>query len=353
MILDRGYDATAIGLLISVASTSQLCTRLAIPWMLGRWPDRNLIRLACASTVAGFGLMLTSSELIWFVLAQLMLGAGRATFWTSSQAHAVRSSDAPLRRMVDISAASNAGTLAGPALAGALAMSSPQWAVAGALLCSVVATIGTIGLTYLTPYDRTGSGRATNLIRRNGIALGCWGSLVGGAWWSMTASYLPVLLFGIGIAPAGVGALISGAEAGGLLALLSLRRLSPGRVRVLVWIGSVGALTSLVGTALAVGALQTPLIPVVILILIGGTCNGVITSLGPAAASLASTTNEQGDVLALTGTVRSGALLAAPLGVAAALPLVALPVALTFLGLALLIPGLWAADRVRVTQSSS
>ena len=68
-----------------------------------------------------------------------------------------------------------------------------------------------------------------------------------------------------------------------------------------------------VGLALAAIAVAPPgLLLYAVLLIVGGAASGLVTTLGPALASLAAGPDEQGDALALTGTFRAGALFAAP-----------------------------------------
>ena len=119
--LGAGYDAAAVGFLAATAALSQLSTRLSLPWLLGRFPDRTLIGLAATLMLGGFCLLFVSTALPAFLVAQVAQGAARAIFWTSSQTHAIRSGGSQVRRLVDLNLAGNAGTLTGPVLAGVLA----------------------------------------------------------------------------------------------------------------------------------------------------------------------------------------------------------------------------------------
>ena len=88
-------------------------------------------------------------------------------------------------------------------------------------------------------------------------------------------------------------------------------------------------------------ALVPPMLGVYVALLIaGGAASGTATTLGPALASLAAGSQEQGDALALQGTFRSVALLGAPLTVGALVTTIALAPALVALSGALLVPGL-------------
>jgi cyanate permease len=110
LALGAGYEPAAIGFLVATAAASQLVTRLTLPWLLGRYADRGLIALSATLMVGAFSLLLVSTALPAFLVAQISQGAARAVFWTSSQTHAIRSGGPAVRRLVDLNLAGNAGT---------------------------------------------------------------------------------------------------------------------------------------------------------------------------------------------------------------------------------------------------
>ena len=64
----------------------------------------------------------------------------------------------------------------------------------------------------LPTYDRQGSPGATRLLRRDGVDVACWASVVGGGWWAMLGSYIPVILVGASVGSQGIGWLITLSE---------------------------------------------------------------------------------------------------------------------------------------------
>lgn len=340
--LGAGYDAASVGFLVAIAAASQLTARLALPWLLGRFPDRALSAVAAALLLGSFGSIALSTALPVFVLAQVLQGVGRALFWTSSQTHAIRDSGRPVDRLVDLNIAGNAGTLTGPLVAGALGAIDLRLALVAAVFAAGGAVVGSLTLRRLPPFDRRGSRGAFGLLRRPGIAASSWGSVVGGGWWSMLGSFIPVLLVGAGVGTLGVGGLVTASESAGLVALILLRRLPVERVGVAVATGGFVACGALVGLALV-----PPILPLYILLLIaGGAASGTVTTLAPALAAAEASPQEQGDALALAGTFRAGALLGAPAGVGALVSVVPLTTGLFILGSGLAAVGL-AIERRR------
>ena len=336
LALAAGYDAPSVGFLVAAAAATHLAGRLALPWLLGRLPDRTLIALASVMMLAAFGLLLISTVLAVFVLAQVLQGGARAIFWTSSQTHAVRDQPRPVHRLVDVSVASNAGTLIGPALGGLLATVGLPAALLAGILGSGAAAGGTIFLRRLEEFDRRNSVGSRRLLRRNGVDVACWASAVSGVWFSMLGSYVPVILLGAGIDSVGIGWLITASEGAATVALLGLRRIAVDRIRPVVRIGAVGVTASLVAVAVVPSSVAT----YAALLIVGGAASGAITTLGPAMASLAAGPHEQGDALSLSGTFRAAALFASPASAGAVLSFAPLWAAITLIALAVGLPGL-------------
>src|SRR4051812_3708411 len=71
LALASGYDAAAVGFLVAGAAAAQLATRLALPWLLGRFTDRSLIVVSVALMLGAFLLLSSSTSVPSFVAAQL------------------------------------------------------------------------------------------------------------------------------------------------------------------------------------------------------------------------------------------------------------------------------------------
>lgn len=339
--LGAGYEAAAIGFLVATAALAQLVTRLTLPWLLGRFPDRTLIGLSALLMLSAFGLLLVSTALPVFLAAQVCSGCARAIFWTSSQTHAIRSGGSQVRRLVDLNLAGNAGTLAGPALAGVLATFGLPVALAGAAIPVALAALASPLMATYPPYDRRQSAGALRLLRRDGVDVASWANFVAGTWWSMIGSFVPVVLVGAGLGPVLIGWLVTLSEGAGALTLLAIRRVSPTRIRVLVRAGAFAEMAALAGIALA----PPVLVAYAALLIAGGMAAGTVTSLAPALVTAVAADQEHGDALALSGTFRSFALLGAPASVGALLSIAALPVALVAVAVAAAIPGLLLGRR--------
>ena len=349
LALDAGYDPATIGFLVAVAAAMQLATRLCLPWLLGRFADRSLIAIASAMMVGAFGLLLVSTALPVFLGAQVLQGAGRAIFWTSSQTHAVRDQPRPVERLVDINVAGNAGTLVGPALAGVLATIGLSVALLAAALGALVAVLGTVAMHRLPPFDRRDSVGSLALLRRDGVDVACWASAVGGVWWSMIGSFIPVILVGAGVEPVGIGWLITASEAAGTAALLLLRGVRHQLLGRVVRTAAVITMGALVAIALVPGNLTA----YAILLVVGGAANGSITTLAPAMASVVAGPEEQGDALSLTGMFRAGALFGAPAAVGGLLGMVPLAGAISLAATVVILPGLAVGRSLKAVRKAA
>ncbi len=341
LAIDSGYDAAAIGFIVATSAASQLATRLALPWLLGRFADRALIGFAAVLMAGAFGVLLLSTALPAFLLAQLAQGAARAIFWTSSQTHAIRSGGQPVKRLVDLNLAGNAGTLTGPALAGFLATIGLPVAIAGAAIAVGLAAVGAPLMAAFPPYDRKGGVGAFGLLRRDGVDVACWANFVAGTWWSMISSYIPVVLVGAGLGPAIIGWLVTLSEGAGAATLLVLRRTSTARIRAIVRAGAFVEMAVLAGIAVA----PPVLVAYAALLIVGGTAAGAVTSLAPALVTMVSGDQEHGDALALSGTFRSIAMLGVPASVGAVLVVTSVPVAMVAVAALAAAPGLMLGRR--------
>lgn len=344
LALSSGYDAAAIGLLTATSAISQLTTRLALPWLLGRFSDRTLIGAGAALMASAFGLLLMSTAAPVFVGAQLMQGTARGVFWTTSQTHAIRAGGPPIKRLVDMNLAGNAGTLTGPALAGVLAAAAMPLAIGAAGIAAALGLAGSVFLRRLPPFDRRQSAGTWRLLRREGVDVASWASAMSGGWWAMLGSFIPVLFVAAGLGPSDIGWLVTASEAAGAVALLALRGVAAERIPPAVRVSG-----AVVGIALAGIAVAPPgLVVYGVLLLVGGAASGALVTLAPAMASLAAGPEEQGDALALSGTFRAAALLGAPAAASGLLALTSVSGAVVIVAAALGLPGaLLGRRRVR------
>jgi MFS family permease len=336
-----GYSAVAIGVLTAVAAISQLTVRLVLGWVMRRWPDWLLVAGSGFSLMVGCLLLTVSAALAPFVIAQVLIGASRACFFTGSQTHVVHGTGGTVRALARVNLAAAAGMLLGPVLAGALAERSPVLALAAAAVIGGAVMVPASLLDRLPPFTPPEERPPGRLWRRPGIGAACWASMSGGAWYALLTSYVPVALeqsghsattIGILVAVANGATMMGNAAAGRTPAHWQLRVLAAGVVMTGLGAGSSVALA---GSA-ALSAL----------ILAGsGVAVGSLLVLGPALAAESVHPGERGDAIAVLGTFRSVGLLGAPLVVAGLVVVVPLAPAVALLGAAMTIPVLTARGR--------
>lgn len=352
LALAAGYDASTVGVLAAASAVTHLAARLSLPWLLERMSDRALICGAAALLATSYALLLVSTSLPIFVVAQLVSGGARAIFWTASQTHAIRREESSVRAIAIVNLLGSVGQVVGPALGGVLAGLSLSAALAAGLAGGVLAATAALGLLTLPTYDRKASPGDGRLWRRPGVDAACWGSFAGGGWRALLGSYVPVVLVGAGLPPAVIGALIALADGTAILTSGALVRFAHARVRTNL---VVGVVTLGLGMALVPLAPSVPLAVALALAISGAGC-GLVTTLGPALAADAVEPGERGAAIALTGTFRALALFTVPAGVAAAVVAIPLTVATAVASVAIILPTLAVnrlAARSRPTPNQS
>jgi hypothetical protein len=341
LALAAGYDAIAVGLLTAVAAISQVGLRLLLPWLLGRFADRDLIATACLMIASSYAVLIATQELVPFIVAQLLQGGARAMFWTSSQTHAVRGSGSSVKSLARVQLVGNVGTLSGPPIAGIAAVASLQAALGLGASIALVGAVFSRAMADLAPFDRQRRVGEPRIWRRPGVDVACWAGFTAGGWRAMLGSYVPVVLASAGLSPSITGGLLALADGASIAVAAVLVRHSPRNMRRAV---DVGVLVCCLGLGLVSVVASEPAI-VGLFIAIGGAGSGVLTTIGPALASDSVRPDERGDAIAAAGTFRAAALFATPAGVAAGLAWVPLPVGLAIAAVGLAAPAVIAGIR--------
>lgn len=341
-----GYGPSQIGLLVAVAAVAQLVTRLCMGALMRKIPDKTLLTGSGVMIATSCALLALSPMFVVFVASQLVQGAARAFFWTSSQAHAVRTSAVAVNGLRDVNLAAGVGALLGPAVAGQLWEVSVQMplvvgAVAGSIAVAPAALLIRFPPFAVTPSSPTG--KDMRLWRRPGVNAACWMNAAAGAWKSLLDSYVPLALSLAGQSAAVIGVLLSIANA----TILAGSALGG-------WMRSKGVRASLVtgvcatGLGLAaVGPLAGLSAPVAVALAVSGAGAGILQTVGPAIAAEKVHPEERGDALALAGTFRATALFLSPVCMSGLVILVPVTAALLVSGLLTTIPAAatWRSSR--------
>ncbi len=318
LALAVGYSGVMVGVFTALGALAQLVARFGIPWVLDRVRDRAVMGTACLCMALSASILLVSTTLTAFVVAQLLQGGCRAFFWTSAQAHVVRARGEPVRRLAQLQIPANVGTLVGPAVAGLAVAMSMTLGLAVIVAGGLLGALGALGLARRATYTRRPRAERAAMWRRPGIALGCASSFSAGGWRGLLDSFVPVILTGAGLGAAAVGLLIALSDGASMIATIWLAR---ARSVGLVWLAALSAVTLLLGVA-GLPFVAQMLVPTIVVLMLAGMGGGLLNTLAPAIVNEHAASAEQSSALALGGMYRSGARMVLPAGIAAAVPII-------------------------------
>lgn len=341
-----GYSASEIGLLVAVAAIAQLLTRLCMGALMRRIPDRSFLIASGLMIAVSCALLAVSPAFMIFMASQLVQGAARAFFWTSSQTHAVRTSALAVNGLRDVNLAAGAGALVGPAVAGYLWEVSVQLPLVLGAVAGSMAVLPAAMLIRFPPFAPRPAARRNqekHLWRRPGVNAACWMNAAAGAWKSLLDSYVPLALSLAGQSAAVIGILLSianstvlaGSAFGGWIRQKGIRAsLVTGVFATGLGVAAAGpfaGLTGLVAVSLAVSGIGA----------------GILQTVGPAIAAEKVHPEERGDALALTGIFRATALMLTPMGMAGVVALAPVTAALLAAGLLITAPAAttWTSNK--------
>jgi MFS family permease len=349
LALSSGYDVIAVGVLTAISAISQLMFRLWLPWLLTRFSDRFLVVAANVMMVGSFLVLLLSTTLVVFIVAQLLQGSARALFWTAAQTHAVRGKGGIVQSLTLVEAVATIGHLAGPPIAGIIAAHSLE---AGLLFASGASTVGLgagLAMAVYPPFPpQTRRPGQRRIWRRPGVDLACWAMYGAGGWRAMIMSLIPALLAAVGQPRELIGLLMMVSEAAGLVVAGWLMRFRLSDVRAAILLGVTLVMVAIIALPVVAANPATAAFALVV----GGLGYGLLTSLGPALATQSVDRAERGEVLAVAGTFRAAATLVTPAVAAGAAALMTLPFGMVIAGLAIGAPSLIAGLRSPGTRAA-
>lgn len=242
--VQAGISAAAIGALVALSGVSQITTRLCMGPLLRRFPDKLFVTLASLALALSCAVLVHNAAMWAFGLSQFLQGLARALFWTGSQTHAIRAWPTSVGGLAAINVANGAGALAGPALAGALAVRSLDLSLVVAAVTGLLGSVSAVFLKRLRPFrkypEAKGSGRR-RLWLRPGVGAACAMTAGGGAWKGLMNSYVPVVLSQSGHAAPVIGALVTCANLAVLVGTASAKRVQAAGLRGSTVLGLVPA----------------------------------------------------------------------------------------------------------------
>ena len=336
LALRTGYSATEIGALTAASAASQMGIRLVFGRLMRIWPDWTFIAAAGGLLALSNGLVALSADLVPFLVAQLLQGISRACFWTGSQTHVVRGPGRAAGALAQVNVIAAIGLLAGPVLAGVLSERSPTRALVVATAVALVGAVPALLLDRLPPFVPPPDRPPGRLWRRPGVNVGCWAGVTAGAWRALLTSFVPVALDQARQSSSTIGALVAAANGASLVGTAVSGRLPrhwTGRVLGggIVVTGVATAATAAVAGSVALSAVT---------LVASGVAASIVQVLGPASAAESVHPEERGEAIAVSGTFRAGALLAAPLAVAGLVAVLPLAPAVALVGAGMTLPAL-------------
>jgi MFS family permease len=334
LAIASGYNGVEVGVLTAVSALSQMGVRLVLGSVMRVLPDWTLVAAAAVLLAASNGLVVLSTAVVPFVVAELLQGVARGCFWTGSQTHVVRGPGSSVGALATVNFVAGLGLLAGPLLAGVLSEDSPQLALGVGAGIAMVACLPPLLLDRLPPFSPPVDRPPGYLWRRPGVGAGCWAGVTCGAWRGLLGSYVPVALAAAHQSSTTIGALVSVANAASIAGAGAV-----GRVRQ-SWISlsyAIGTLATGLATA-AVALFASTGWAAGVALAISGLGAGALQTIGPAIASDAVHPEERGEAIAIIGTFRAAALFVGPLAVAALILTAPLSLAMATAGALMTVP---------------
>ncbi len=334
-----GYTAVEVGVLIAVSAIAQMVGRLFLGRLMRVVPDWLIVAAACVLLAASCLVVVGSSAVAPFVVAQLIQGLARAAFWTGSQTHVVRGDESSVKALAAVNLVGNVGLLSGPVVAGLLIGEDARLALAVSAAAAFLAVLPAARLDRLPPFRKLSNRQPGHMWQRQGVWEGCYAGVTAGAWRGLLGSYVPLALVHAGHASFIVGVLVGVANTAAIIGAWLVGRMEDeSRMRQVLVLG-----TPATGLAIAaVGPLAFSAVLAAMALTVSGVAAGGLQVLGPATASDAVHPEERGEAIAATGTWRAASLFVAPLVTAGLVAVVPIGAAMALTGVALAVPiGRW------------
>ena len=334
-----GYSAVEVGLLTAVSAISQMVGRLSLGHVMRVVPDWLIVAVASLFLAASCLVVVGSSAVAPFVIAQLLQGIARAAFWTGSQTHVVRGDGSSVKALASVNLVGNLGLLSGPVVAGFLIADDARLALGVSAGAAVLAVLPAARLDRLPPFRKLSDRQPGRMWQRRGVWEGCYAGVTAGAWRGLLGSYVPLALVHAGHVSLTVGVLVAVANAAAILGAWLVGRIDDeSRIPHVLLLG-----TPVTGLALAaVGPLAFSSVLAGLALVVSGIAAGVLQVLGPATAADAVHPEERGEAIAASGTWRAASLFVAPLATAGLVAFLPIGAAMVVTGAAMAVPfGRW------------
>lgn len=329
----HGYSVGTIGVLASLSAVAQIVARSVSGVVMRRVSDRTLLAAAPVTHIASVGLLLPDVNGLTLAAAWVLQGLARACFWSGAQSHVVRAPGSSMGPLALLNVVASLGQLGGPVTAGLLMELDVRTAIVATALVGTAALVGVVGVERLPPFGAAPEGTRA-LLRAPGGAAACWSGVTAGAWRGLMDGFVPAVLQTATHSATTVGVVVSVANAAAVVGSAAVARATPrstGRIYAVCTLAAGFGMAAFgVATAHAVLAAAA--------LAVAGSGAGALQTLGPALASAAVGEHEQGDAIAVYGTVRAVAMFVAPLSLAVLVTVIAPAPALLVAGALLSLP---------------
>lgn len=333
LALRHGLSLSTVGVLASLSAVAQIFARSVSGIVMRRLSDRTLLAAAPVTHIASVVPLLHDVNAVTLAAAWVLQGLARACFWSGAQSHVVRAPGSAMGPLALLNVVASLGQLGGPVTAGLLLELDPRTAVVATALVGLAALLAVAGVDRLPPFAAAEEG-TRGLLRAPGGAAACWSGVTAGAWRGLMDGFVPAVLQTARHSATTVGVVVSVANAAAVVGSAAVARTtSAATARV------YAACTLAAGLGMAAFGIATEdAVAATVALAVAALGAGALQTLGPALASAAVGQHQQGDAIAVYGTVRAVAMFVAPLGVAALVTAVAPAPALLLAGALLTLP---------------
>ena len=334
LALSVGYSAKALGIFVAISAIAQIGARWMLAAVMRRVSNATIVVASAILLTLSSAVVAATTNVIAIVASALLQGMSRAAFWTGSQTHIVRRDRPGAPSIAMLNLAASVAMVIGPIVAGLVSDRSAVTALWIATVVSGLAIVPTVFLERPPPFVSTSSINKREFVGRPEVAVGLVANAMAGGWRGLLGSYVPVALERAGRSGSIIGVMITVANAAAIIGSFIAARVTPRRAKGAV---AVSILSTTIGTAVT-GFGHLPLVVLGAGLTMGGVATGVLQVLGLTIAAESVPTEQRGDAIAITGTLRAGALFAAPFGVAMLLSVTTLGPAVVVMTLLLAAP---------------
>lgn len=315
-LLDLGYGAADVGIVVSAQGIMQVLLQFAGGVVSDRFGERVVIGFSFAAYAAGVVAMIISPLYIVLIAAQLMIGASRSVYWIAAQSYVSRSFEGrPGTVLGRLLSFESGGIAIGGVIAGvevALLGFVPAFAT-----CAILCVLGLVLVLALPELPRHATVRRLRdslatvplLLRSRPILMAGIIALAASLSAAITASLYPVYFTEVGFREAFIGGMRSLNAVGMVIVAFSFGAVvALGGIQSLTMLSLVltGLLT--IGTAVAAGAAW----PAALVMLAIGASFGVLRSLYPFIAASNSKPEQRGVALSVAALYWGVGQLVAP-----------------------------------------